>query len=253
MGSILLVDDDPRIRHMLRRYLDGEGLRVVLAENIRQARRAIEAQAINLILLDLKLGNEDGLDFARYVQASHRQIAIIIMSSKDDVVDKVVGLEVGADDYIAKPFHLRELLARVKAVLRRTELTSSAVAASSATSNANAIQFGRWRLLPGSQMLENCDGQVVDLTTGEFRLLEALVCNSQRVMSRDQLLDKVANREWSPYDRTIDTRIRRLRRKIEDDPGSPKLIKTVRGEGYMLAVETRREDAATSQPQVFSV
>jgi len=241
MGRILVVDDDPRIRQMLHRYLMGEGFSVVLACDIRQALQAIRQNAIDLILLDLKLGSEDGLNLAHDIRANHDHIAIIILSSKDDVLDKVVGLEVGADDYISKPFHLRELLARIKSVRRRLRLGSAEMPnMRPAIVAGKPVRFGKWRLIRADSALVDDDGRVQALTMGEYKLLDALVGNAQRVLSRDKLLDVVANRKWSPYDRSIDTQIRRLRKKIEDDPGVPTLIKTVRGEGYMLAVKAEQ-------------
>lgn len=242
MGRVLILDDDPRIRQMLQRFLTGEGLTVELVGTIRQAQQAIARQSIDLILLDLKLGSENGLDFARDVRAKDKHIPIIILSSKDDVLDKVVGLEIGADDYISKPFHLRELLARMRALIRRVSLESSQVFEGTTDGlRREYLSFGKWRLARANQSVTSAQGTELALTSREFKLLDTFIRQPRRILSRDQLLDKIADRNWSPYDRSIDTQIRRLRKKIEDDPGNPKLIKTVRGEGYMFTVDVHSE------------
>ena len=242
MGRVLVLDDDPRIRQMLQRYLTGEGFAVELAGTIRQAQQAFARQSIDLILLDLKLGPENGLDFARDVRATNKHIPIIILSSKNDVLDKVVGLEIGADDYVSKPFHLRELLARMRSLMRRVALDGSLrVEGNTDVLRKEYVSFGKWRLARANQSVTSTHGAELALTSREFKLLDIFVKQPQRILSRDQLLDKISGRNWSPYDRSIDTQIRRLRKKIEDDPGNPKLIKTVRGEGYMLAVDVHSE------------
>ncbi|MFC4346849.1 response regulator [Kordiimonas lipolytica] len=235
MGRILVVDDDPRVRQMLQRYLSGEGFQTVLAADLRQAGQSLKEQPVSLVILDINLGSDDGLDFAREVRAADGGLPIIILSGKDDVVDRIVGLEVGADDYVTKPFHLRELLARIKTVLRRSATRRDGTRRDM-TANDSAIRFGAWYLLRGSRRLLREDGAEHVLTTGEFKLLDALTRHPQRVLSRDRLLDMVAGRNWTPFDRSIDTQIRRLRSKVEENPAAPSLIKTVRGEGYMLAV-----------------
>lgn len=236
MTRILVVDDDSRLRQMLQRYLTGEGFQTVLAADLRQANQILNERPVSLILLDLNLGNDDGLDYVREVRSGGKRIPIIILSAKDDVVDRIVGLEVGADDYVTKPFHLRELLARIKTVLRRA-VDQTKDTRPSRDKNSDAVRFGDWYLLNGSRRLLRKDGSEHELTTSEYKLLDALVRHPQRVLSRDRLLDMVAGREWEPFDRSVDTQIRRLRRKIEENPAAPNLIKTVRGEGYMLAVD----------------
>ncbi len=242
MSRVLVLDDDPRIRQMLQRYLTGEGFTVALAGTLQQAQQAFTQQSINLVLLDLKLGAENGLDFARAIRATDKRTPIIILSSKDDVVDKVVGLEVGADDYIAKPFHLRELLARIRAAMRRAETTlvDESLLPAGPPRSEN-ISFGNWRMARASRLVTNHLGQELPLTSKEYKLLGVFVEHPRRVLSRDQLTNKVSGRAWNAYDRSIDTQIRRLRKKIEDDPGNPKLIKTVRGEGYIFSVDVHVE------------
>ncbi len=238
MSRVLVLDDDPRIRQMLQRYLTGEGYTVALAGTLQQAHQAFAQQSINLVLLDLKLGSENGLDFARAIRATDRRTPIIILSSKDDVVDKVVGLEVGADDYIAKPFHLRELLARIRTAVRRVEvdfIDESLLPVG--PSRSDNVSFGNWRMARASRLVTNHLGQELPLTSKEYKLLDVFVERPRRVLSRDHLINEVSGRTWNAYDRSIDTQIRRLRKKIEEDPGNPKLIKTVRGEGYMFSAD----------------
>lgn len=242
MGRVLVLDDDPRIRQMLQRYLTTEGFTVVLAGSVRRARLAIAQQPIALILLDLKLGADNGLDFAREIRSTDNHTPIIILSSKDDVVDKIVGLEIGADDYVAKPFHLRELLARIRAALRRAEPEgANSNAFVKVRPLAGNVSFGNWRMARDSRSVTSLVGEELPLTSQEYKLLDVFVEQPRRVLSRDQLLDKVAGRPWNAYDRSIDTQVRRLRKKIEDDPGDPKLIKTIRGEGYMFAADVNIE------------
>jgi len=239
MSRVLVLDDDSRIRQMLQRYLTGEGFTVALAGTLQQAQQAYAQQSINLILLDLKLGAENGLDFAREIRATDKQTPIIILSSKDDVVDKVVGLEVGADDYVAKPFHLRELLARIRAALRRAETVL--VEKTLLSSDSENISFGNWRMARASRVVTDHLGQELPLTSKEYKLLDVFVERPRRVLSRDQLINEVSGRSWNAYDRSIDTQVRRLRKKIETDPSNPKLIKTVRGEGYIFSADVHPE------------
>ena len=246
MSRVLVIDDDPRIRQMLQRYLTGECYTVVLAGTLQQAQNAFAQQPINLVLLDLKLGSENGLDFARAIRTTDTRTPIIILSSKDDVVDKVVGLEVGADDYIAKPFHLRELLARIRAALRRAETSLVDETLSPAgASNSENVSFGNWRMARARHLVTNHLGQELPLTSKEYKLLDVFVEHPRRVLSRDQLINKVSGRSWNAYDRSIDTQVRRLRIKIEDDPSNPKLIKTIRGEGYIFSVDVHVETHLT--------
>ncbi|MGE5539516.1 MAG: response regulator [Gemmatimonas sp.] len=241
---ILVVDDEPRIRTMLRRYLTDEGFRVSDAADGTAMRAILEKQPADLILLDLMIPGEDGFTLARYIR-QRSETPIIMLTGKNDIVDRVAGLEAGADDYIPKPFHLREVLARIRTVLRRAHTTSPAgtaapVAAPPATSGGDRLAFSGWTLDITKRELCQADGTVVPLTTAEFELLRAFAQNANRVLNRDQLMDLVKGREWNAVDRTIDTQIVRLRKKLERDPAHPELIKTVRGAGYILASAVTR-------------
>ena len=229
---IVVVDDDPQIRRMLRRYLEQEGFRVSTAESGAEMWPAL-ANGADLVILDLVLPGEDGFTLARELQAK-TDIPFMLVTGKGDVVDRVAGLEAGADDYITKPFHLREVLARVRLVLRRAQGRDERSDGEEA-SGADRLTFAGWQLDLGARELLSPAGDRVVLTTGEFNLLAVLARHPNRPMSRDQLMDALRGREWAAYDRSIDTQIGRLRRKLEDDPGDPKLIKTVRGVGYVLS------------------
>lgn len=229
-NRLLIVDDDPRLREMLRKYLEGEGFSVSLVGDGAAMRKVMAERPIDLVLLDLVMPGEDGLTLAREIRA-RSETPIIILSGKGDTIDRVVGLELGADDYIGKPFHLREVLARVKTVLRR----AGAKQATASPSATGCLSFAGWRLDPAKRELIAPDGRAVDLTAGEFDLLLAFARHPQRVLTRDQIMDLTKGQDWSPLDRSIDNQVRRLRKKIEVDPEEPQLIKTVRGAGYLLA------------------
>jgi two-component system OmpR family response regulator len=237
MTHILVVDDDPAIRELLDSYLGGESFSVSVASCGVEMHAVLDRQSVDLILLDLRFPNEDGLTLAAEIKAK-ANIPIIMLTGRSDVVDRSVGLEVGADDYVTKPFHLREVLARVKSVLRRTKPEDQPPAAPpQGQTGKNAYRFAGWTIDLVRQSLTSPEGQVVTLTSGDFRLLEIFVRHPRQVFSRDRLLDLVAGREMhDPFDRSIDTRIRRLRLKIERNPAEPELIKTVRSEGYVFAV-----------------
>ncbi len=230
---ILLVDDERDIRDPLASYLGKNGVRVTKAENAASARQALSAYAIDLVLLDIMMPGEDGLALAGFIRAT-TPIPIILVTAKTEEMDRVVGLEIGADDYVTKPFSPRELLARIKAVLRRSG--ESLVRAP----DADAYGFGPWILRSGERELVGEDGVAIPLSTGEYNLLHALVTRPRRVLSREQLLDLSQGRELAAFERSIDNHISRLRKKIETDPSSPKLIKTVWGGGYTLAAEVRK-------------
>jgi two-component system, OmpR family, response regulator len=230
---ILLVDDERDIRDPLASYLGKNGVRVTKAENAASARQALSAYAIDLVLLDIMMPGEDGLALAGFIRAT-TQIPIILVTAKTEEMDRVVGLEIGADDYVTKPFSPRELLARIKAVLRRSG--ESLVRAP----DADAYGFGPWILRSGERELVGEDGIAIPLSTGEYNLLHALVTRPRRVLSREQLLDLSQGRELAAFERSIDNHISRLRKKIETDPSNPKLIKTVWGGGYTLAAEVRK-------------
>ncbi len=224
---ILVVDDDQRVRQMLTRYFEQEGYRVSVATDGATMRERLN-DSVDVILLDVVMPGEDGLTLAREIRANS-DVGIIMLTGRDDVLDRVVGLEVGADDYIAKPFHLREVLARVKSVLRRREPR----AASSVTAG-EVVRFEGWRLDLASRELVSPRGEAVDLTTGEFDLLAALAKHPGRVLGREALMDLTRGRSWEAFDRTIDAQVARLRKKIETDPKKPVLIKSVRNVGYVF-------------------
>lgn len=225
---ILIVDDDPDVRESMGEYLQGHGFEVALAENGEAMRKAFAAARPDVVLLDLKLPGEDGLSLARWLRAEH-DVAIIMVTAAGEVVDRVVGLEVGADDYIAKPFDPRELRARLSSVLRRAKGR-----AGPAASAGKRVKVGRCSLDLQTHQLFGADGEELPLTGMEFDLLRVFAERPNQVLSRDQLLTHTRNREWEPFDRSIDIRIARLRKKIEADPAKPKVLKTVRGSGYIF-------------------
>src|SRR3954468_17948 len=228
-GHILIVDDQQEICDVVQEYLTGEGYRVSAAHDGAGMRRVLTQGYVDLVILDLMLPGEDGLTLARSLR-SESGIGIIILTGRGETVDRIIGLEMGADDYLPKPFHLRELLARVKAVLRRAHDRT----AETSHSARSRVRFAGWNLDLSSRELLSPSGEEIRLTTGEFDLLSAFVNNANQVLSRDRLLDLARNREAGPFDRTIDVQVGRLRRKLEDDPQNPSLIKTVRGSGYIF-------------------
>jgi DNA-binding response OmpR family regulator len=228
---ILVVDDDERIRQMLVRYFEDEGYRVSAVADGQAVRQFLQRTSVDIILLDLVLpGGEDGLGLAREIR-SRSDVPIIMLTGRDDVVDRVVGLEVGADDYIAKPFHLREVLARLRAVLRRRQPTMP----SDRDDNDGIFHFDGWRLDLGRRQLMTSEGLEIILTTGEFDILAVLARHPGRVFSREMLMDLTRKRMLDAFDRTIDAQIARLRKKVESDPKKPSLIKSVRGVGYVFS------------------
>lgn len=238
---MLVVDDDPRIRQMLVRYFEDEGFRVAAVGDGAAMRAAMQREMPDIVLLDLVLpGGEDGISLARDLRA-RSDVPIIMLTGRDDVVDRVVGLEVGADDYVAKPFHLRELLARVRTVLRRRAAPAPAAAPPPPGDGVDEVlTFEGWRLDLARRSLTDPEGRPVELTTGEFDMLVVLVRHPGRVFTRDALMDMTRGRSWDGTDRTIDAQILRLRRKIEPDRTRPRLIKSVRGVGYVFAAAPGR-------------
>jgi len=240
--TILVVEDDPKIRSLLRNVLEDEGYSVLEAENVAEALNFVNTSPISLITLDIHLGTDNGLELAREVRRSS-SVPIIMVTGKDDVIDRVVGLEVGADDYITKPFHVREVVARVRSVLRRVGANGSMdgnhkVPANSTNADESAqFRFDGMTAFPDRLELVDRRGADCGLTSGDFKLLTVFLERPKRVLSRDQLMDLTGGLEWSPLDRTVDNQIARLRKKIERDPSDPKLIKTVRGVGYTFASE----------------
>jgi len=229
---ILIVDDDPRIRTMLRRYLSEEGFKVTEAGDGAAMRSTLEGEPVDLVLLDLMMPGEDGLSLARHVR-QRSDIPIIMLTGKGDLIDRVAGLEAGADDYIAKPFHLREVLARIRTVLRRGRTTAVPDAAS--TGEEETLVFQGWRLDLVRRELRRPEGELVPLTAGEFELLRVFAGHPNRVLGRDRLMNLIKGQAWEAYDRAVDAQVVRLRKKIEANPSNPALIKTVRGAGYVFA------------------
>jgi two-component system phosphate regulon response regulator OmpR len=232
---ILVVDDDSDVRFMLKRYLARYGFQVDTVENGARMREVIGKGDFDLVVLDLNMPGEDGISLARYLRDNHR-VGIIMLTAAAEVVDRIVGLEVGADDYVTKPFEQRELLARIKSVIRRLK-GASPPSAERSPDQGQRIAFGECSLDLDARKLYGEDGQEITITSMEFDLLKAFADNPNKVLSRDQLLNLAHNRDWEPFDRSIDIRITRLRRKIEPDPKKPQIIKTVRGAGYIYSVE----------------
>ena len=228
---VLVVDDDPSVSSMLVEYLSGHRYDVRSAGSGTAMREEIERDLPDIVLMDIRLPGEDGLTLARYLRERY-DVGIIMVTASGDVIDRVVGLEVGADDYIAKPFDPRELRARLKSVMRRLQ---PAAAPSKEAGPKEKIAIGRCRLDLRSHQLYDAQGRDVPLTAMEFDLLKAFVDHPNQVLSRDRLLTLTRNRAWEPFDRSIDIRITRLRRKVEDDPDHPRVIKTVRGAGYVFS------------------
>jgi len=241
---ILIVDDDKEIRDLLGRFLDKHGLRVTAAADGREMKKALEDRKIDLIVLDLMLPGDDGLTLCRNLRAAS-SVPIIMLTAMGEEMDRIVGLEMGADDYLAKPFNPRELLARIKAVLRRADDRSSGRGPGA---EETVFQFSGWRLNAGRRELTSPEGVMVALSGGEFELLFAFVGHPGRVLSRDQLLDLARGREAQPFDRSIDVQVSRLRRKIDDDPKNPRIIKTVRSGGYMFTATVEAGEGDPDAP-----
>jgi DNA-binding response OmpR family regulator len=231
---LLVVDDDLGVLDLLRRYFLGHGFTVSTATNGAEMRGVLAHTAIDLVLLDLGLPGEDGFELTRQLR-KHWNGALIIITGRGESVDRVVGLELGADDYVTKPFDLRELLARVRSVLRRSAAPSGAVA------TTTTLRFADFHLDPSSRTLKDARGVVIALTTGEYDLLHVLVSHPNRVLSRDDLMGHIHGRNAGPFDRAIDVQVARLRRKIESDPANPELIKSVRGAGYLFSARVSRQ------------
>lgn len=234
---ILVVDDDREIRDLLGRFLVKHGLRVSTAADGRQMHAALEDNAINLIVLDVMMPGEDGLTLTRKLRGANNRLPIIMLTAMGEDTDRIVGLEMGADDYMPKPFNPRELLARIKAVLRRFEDTSAAPPTSD--DGVEVVTFAGWTFDLSARELTGPTGESIELSGGEFELLQAFVRHPARVLSRDQLLDIARGRNAQPFDRAIDVQVSRLRKKIELDPTTPTFIKTVRGGGYMFTPKVR--------------
>jgi two-component system, OmpR family, response regulator len=230
---VLIVDDERDILDPLAAYISKNGFRVSKARDAAAAREMLAGHSIDIALIDIMMPGEDGLSLTGFIRATSK-IPVILLTARAEETDRIVGLELGADDYVTKPFSPRELVARIKAVLRRTY--DDRVKAP----DAEAFAFGEWVLRTGERELVDKDGRAVPLSTGEYNLLLAFVTHPKRVLTRDQLLDLTQHRELGAFERSIDNHISRLRKKLEADPADPKLIKTVWGGGYTLAAEVRR-------------
>ena len=233
---LLVVDDDAELRNLLREYLGQAGFRVTAVEDGRQMQRAMDGARFDLIILDVMLPGEDGLALCRKLRIGSR-IPILMLTARGDEVDRIVGLEMGADDYLSKPFSPRELLARIKSILRR----AGSLPENLADEDVRRFRFVDWTLDTQTRQLLSPTGVVVDLSGAEYKILRVLLEHPNRVLSRDQILEFTQGREANAFDRAIDVQIGRLRRKLDDDPREPRLIKTVRNEGYVLSVPVERQ------------
>jgi DNA-binding response OmpR family regulator len=231
-GHILVVDDQREICDMVQEYLSGEGYQVSIAQDGVRMRRVMAQSPVDLVILDLILPGEDGLTLARWLRENFR-VGIIMLTGRGDIVDHILGLEMGADYYVAKPCHNRQLLATVKSVLRRPSTQTT----EKQTPSRSKARFAGWNVDLSSRELVSPSGREVELTTGEFDLLAAFVNNPRQVLTRDRLLDLARDREAGPCDRTIDVQVGRLRSKLEDNPKKPTIIKTLRSRGYKFTAE----------------
>lgn len=232
--QILIVEDDQRLCRLIGRYLERANYIVNIANNGHELHQRLKTDTYSLILLDIMLPGKSGLELAQEIRQSS-DIPIIFLTAKADISDKVNGLEIGADDYITKPFEEEELLARIQSVLRRAYLQK----AEPVTTNTSQIYFAGWRLNTINQTLISPEGIMVDITSSEYQVLEALTKHHNAVLSRDDILSMISGREWSPLDRSADMVISKLRKKIELDPKNPELIKTIRSKGYQLTTSIK--------------
>jgi two-component system OmpR family response regulator len=230
---VLIVDDDRGIRELLATYLEKNGMRVSLAANGRQMRTVLEQGAPDLIVLDLMLPGEDGLVLCRELRAGKfRSVPVLMLTARSEEADRIVGLEMGADDYLSKPFAVRELLARIRSVLRRARMLPPGM---QVAETAPMIGFGDWRLDTTARHLLDADGTMVALSGAEYRLLRVFLDHPQRVLTRDQLLNLTQGRQADPFDRSIDLLVSRLRQRLQDVAREPRYIKTLRSEGYVFS------------------
>jgi DNA-binding response OmpR family regulator len=230
---VLALDDDPSIRQIVTEYLSENELRCTAVSNSKELEAVMAKETIDLVVLDLRLHGEDGMQIARRLR-EQSSIPILMLTGRADEADRVMGLELGADDYLTKPFSPRELLARIRALLRRARAQATVA---DEIAKVRAFRFGNWELNVGLRKLKSPEGKAVELTNGEFSLLTAFLSSPQRVLTRDQLLDLSRLHNAEVYDRSIDVQILRLRRKIEIDPAHPKFIVTERGAGYVFAAD----------------
>jgi two-component system OmpR family response regulator len=234
--QILVVDDDPEIRSLLADYLGRNGYRVATAADGRAMWPLLEQSRVDLVILDIMLPGDDGLVLCRNLRA-RSEVPIIMLTARGEDMDRIIGLEMGADDYLPKPFNPRELLARIKGVLRRAR----AARVEGFPADTRRVRFADWTLDVTGRQLVSPAGVVVPLSGGEYRLLTVFLEHPRRVLSRDRILDLCQGRDWDPFDRSIDVQVSRLRRRLGEDAREPELIKTVRGEGYILAAEVHPE------------
>ena len=240
---VLVVDDEPELRSLLAEYFGRHGFDVRTAADAAQARLAVAERAPAIAILDINMPGENGLSLARWLRESHPRTGLVMLTTAGESIDRIVGLELGADDYLPKPFEIRELLARVRAVLRRAEVTAAAVASAStsistggavATNDTRRVAFGACQLDLDERRLLAADGADIEISAAEFDLLALFARHPNRPLNRDQIMEQAHNRGWDVFDRSIDLRIMRLRRKIERNPDKPELIKTVRNVGYVF-------------------
>ena len=240
-AALLVVDDEPELRSLLGEYFARHGFAVEAVADAAAARAVLAQRAPALTILDVNMPGENGLSLARWMREAHPQVGLVMLTTASDTVDRVVGLELGADDYVPKPFEMRELLARVRAVLRRAETTAAAAAAPAAAAAVGGaapagrrVAFGTCLLDLDQRRLLGADAKDIDISAAEFDLLALFARHPNRPLNRDQIMEQAHNRGWDVFDRSIDLRIMRLRRKIEKNPDKPELIKTVRNVGYVF-------------------
>jgi DNA-binding response OmpR family regulator len=251
--SLLVVDDEPEMRGLLAEYFGRHGFAVREAGSATQAREHLAAALPDLALFDINMPGEDGLSLLRWLRDKHPQVPVVLLTANGDLVDRVVGLEIGADDYVAKPCELRELLARVRAVLRRAQTAAVPAVASTSAGDADAgsmacVPFGEGWLNLDTRELLTADGRVLETTAAEFDLLALFARHPNRPLTRDQIMEQAHNRGWDVFDRSIDLRIMRLRRKIERNPDKPEILKTVRNVGYVFVSPTREGQPTVVRP-----
>jgi len=241
MDHVLIVDDDRGIRELVGAYLEKNGMRVSLAANGREMRSVLESGAPDLIVLDLMMPGDDGLVLCRELRAGKfRAVPVVMLTARNEETDRIVGLEMGADDYLPKPFAVRELFARIRSVLRRTRMLPPGMEVSE---SAQLLAFGDWRLDTTARHLLDAEGTIVALSGAEYRLLRVFLDHPQRVLTRDQLLSLTQGRQADAFDRSIDLLVSRVRQRLRDDAREPRYIKTLRNEGYVFSVLVAPEDA----------
>jgi two-component system torCAD operon response regulator TorR len=235
--SVLIVEDEVASLNLLASYFEAENYQVYKAENSDTAEQVLKQKSVDVVLLDINIPGKDGLSLTREIR-NKSDIGIILVTQKKDDIDRIVGLELGADDYVTKPYNPRELFVRVKNLVHRVK--TSAIAGTGTGSGGKEVQFEGWTLNLGRRLLTSDDGEKIQLTEGEFKLLSALINNAGTVLSRDQIMNRMERRDWFPTDRTIDVLIARIRKKLGDDRDSPRFINTAHGTGYVFVAEITR-------------